>query len=794
MQTRKAYLLDADYIIRNNKTYVRLLLKGKKTVRLYFEYEPYFYADCDESRKKDIEKIRARHKDGGIARVSRTEPCEKLVSGRKKMLLKVFCHTPADVPVIKEAMPFPCHEYNIPFAKRFIMDFQLTPFGLLRYVREGRIIKNIVSCELQNMPSLSSLALDIETYNPMGAPRENKDPIIMISYATGDSKGVLTYKENHKSYLETHKSENKMIERLSDIVKAKDPDILFGYNSGNFDLPYLQARADVLDAHFSVGRTEKKLRKLKKGMVTGMRVDGRIHVDVYPAARFFGFIGLIKAQQFTLEQVYNEVMGKKKLMVRRRDIWQIWDNNQLDELAEYSLMDAEATYELGMHFLPLQMELAGLAKIPLFEAVLSTSGQMVESILMYNATRRNEVIPARPSAALVSERLESPIEGAYVKMPEPGIYENIAVLDFRGLYPSIIVSYNIDPVSFALARNADEKDCFVSPTGARFVKSPCGLIPTVVDWLIDYRVKIKNNLKSGGRSSEKYRELSARSLAVKICTNTVYGYLGFARSRWYLREAAESTTAWGRKHILDAMGKAERAGFRVLYMDTDSLFLIYTSKEDVLRLMEDINRSLPEKMELELEGFYPRGVFVSKKAKEQKGAKKKYALLGEDGRIKIRGFELVRRDWSEIAKTTQLQVLETILREGSKEKAVAIVRKAIERLRSGDVEMNELAIETQLNKDPGSYEVTSPELSAAAKAVQQGIPVQKGSVISYVITRTGKSISEKAQLAEFATDYDADYYINNQVLPAVMKLLKELGYDEYDLKVGGKQRGLGEFI
>ena len=234
-------------------------------------------------------------------------------------------------------------------------------------------------------------------------------------------------------------------------------------------------------------------------------------------------------------------------------------------------------------------------------------------------------------------------------------------------------------------------------------------------------------------------------------------------------------------------------GFQVLYSDTDSIFLIYKSKKDVLEFLEEINTKLPEKMELELEGFYPRGVFVSKKA-EEKGAKKKYALIGEDGRFKIRGFELVRRDWSEIAKTTQLHVLEAILKEGSKQKAVEIVRKTIERIKTGNVEMSELAIETQLNKDTESYEIKSPELSAAAKAIKRGVPIQKGSVISFIITKKGNSISEKAELAEFARDYDADYYINHQILPAVMKILKELGYDEYDLKVGGRQRGLGDFI
>jgi DNA polymerase I len=308
-------------------------------------------------------------------------------------------------------------------------------------------------------------------------------------------------------------------------------------------------------------------------------------------------------------------------------------------------------------------------------------------------------------------------------------------------------------------------------------------------------VKIKRHLKTLDKDSDEYKILHARSTAIKVVSNSFYGYLAYARSRWYSRECGESVTAYGRKHIMETIGRAEKAGFRVLYGDTDSVMMLYKDRDDVLKFVKEINASLPEKMELELEGFYPRGVFVSKKGAEERGAKKKYALLGDDGRIKIRGFELVRRDWSQIAKKTQLAVLEAILKDGSKEKAVKIVRDTVERVNSGKVPMEELTIVTQLKKDPrGGYEVNSPELSAAQKGISRGIAMDTGSVVSYVITKKGKTISEKAELAEFAKDYDADYYINNQILPSVMKILKELGYDEYSMKVGGKQKTLDLFI
>ncbi|HOX23895.1 MAG TPA: DNA polymerase domain-containing protein, partial [Elusimicrobiales bacterium] len=235
--------------------------------------------------------------------------------------------------------------------------------------------------------------------------------------------------------------------------------------------------------------------------------------------------------------------------------------------------------------------------------------------------------------------------------------------------------------------------------------------------------------------------------------------------------------------------------FQVLYADTDSLFLILgeKKKEDALAFLEEINKNLPEKMELELENFYSRGVFVSKKQGET-GAKKKYAMLAEDGSIKIRGFELVRRDWSKVAKDAQYGVLEAILREGSKEKAVAIVKDTVERLKGGKVPLEDLTIYTQLTKRPEDYDIVSPELSAAKRAIARGVPLEKGSMVAYVITKRGASISEKAEVAEYAKDYDADYYINNQVLPAVMKILKELGYSEDDLKNKGKQQSISSFF
>jgi len=432
------------------------------------------------------------------------------------------------------------------------------------------------------------------------------------------------------------------------------------------------------------------------------------------------------------------------------------------------------------------VEMAKVSRTTLGEASISTTSQLVEFMEMGYARERKQMIPNRPNDAEVSQRLANPYEGAYVKTPEAGIYDRIVVFDFRGMYPSIIIAHNIDPSTIC----TNCSDYFESPNGVKFRKDLIGLVPLSLKILIDERAEAKKEYKKNPES----KALGARSTALKIVANAFYGYLGYPRSRWYSRECASSITAYARLFITQTIEQSEKFGFKVLYSDTDSVMLQMGSKtkEDVTMFLKQVNASLPPGMELELEDFYTRGVFVGKRGAEA-GAKKKYAMLSESGKIKIKGFELVRRDWAKIARDTQLAVLEAILKEGSKEKAVKEVKDAIARLRSGEVPLKELAIHTQLRKGIGGYDIKSPELGAAKKANHQGVKRREeseGAAIGYVITKHGNTISEKAEIEETAQDYDADYYINHQLIPATLKILKELGINEEELKGGGAQQRL----
>lgn len=776
----RALLVDVDYVTHGEKAVIRLILKGKRFFRLYDpSFLPYFYVDTTQP----IDRSEFGESIVEVRQIS------KMLSGKEKILSQVFCRHPREVPLLSAALGKygSVYENRIVFGRRYLIDKRLRPMNYVEIERNGKRIVEIKDAgEGKGDVELKVMSFDIETYNPIGTPRMEKDPILIVSYADAKGGGALTWKSDKGA--EVLPDEKSVIKRFGEIVRERDVELFAGYNSAAFDVPYLKERAKVLGIGLSWGRDKSEPRVDKHGMVSTAEIEGRIHFDLFYTVRLLRAAGALKTQRFTLEEVYEEMMGKTKEDVDAMSIWKMWDSGDIRELISYAKSDAVATYELFMKLFPMQVELSRLTQLPLQEVSGATSGQLVEATLMSAAHASGRIIPNKPAEEETSEREDNPIEGAYVKMPQPGVYENIAVFDFRGLYPSIIVSHNVDPETFKCG-HVECKEGNVSPMGHHFCTKTKGLIPATIEGLIERRKNLKKELK--GVAENERALINARVSALKIVSNSFYGYLGYARSRWYSREAAESITAWGRYYIKDVARRAEEEGFEVLYSDTDSIFLLIKDKSEneALSFVEKVNKSLPETMELELEDFYTRGVFVAKKSKGEKGAKKKYALINRDGKIKIRGFELVRRDWSRIARETQRAVLETILKEGSKEKAVAIVKDTVARLREGRVAKEDLIIYTQLRQK--NYEVASPELAAAQKARKRGMKMPVGTIVGYIVTKSGKTISEKAELAEFAQDYDPDYYVDNQILPSVLRILGELGYSEEDIKYTGKQSSLG---
>ncbi len=801
-------ILDVDYLNRSEESVLRLTIKGRdgKSYEVFdCEFKPYFFLVPSTDLDKEFVEGVSTSDNGKTIKPIKILKVERSVLGKKVNAYQVFVSNTAHVPKLSTVMSQygTCYEYDIPFAKRYSVDKDVVP---LTYY-EIRVIEKDGTLALESfgkvvddsIVDMNIVCFDIEVYNSLGGmPRANKDPIIMISYLYNKGRdmrqGVITFKKIDLPFVEVVKDEKAVITSFMEKVNELNADVVVGYNSANFDIRYLLDRARALKIDFNLNRFEGDTKIESHGLVDKVKIAGRVHVDMYTVVKFISIVGasenILRLNSKTLKNVYEAISKEKKFAVEKSNIFRLWEggDEDLKTLATYNLADSDALWVVYEKFIPIMIEMSRLTYDVLGDVCVSTTGQLVEFMLMHQSVKFNEIIPNKPTDIGMKDRIANPIEGAYVKTPEPGIYSNLVIFDFRGLYPSIIISYNIDPSSIC----DDCKEYYESPGGTHFDKNRKSIIPLILKQMIKQRAEVKKAYKKDPDNVF----LGSRSSALKIVSNSVYGYLGYARSRWYSRACAGSVTAYGRQYIKESIDTAEKFGLKPIYGDTDSIVALMEgkSKDDVLKFLKDFNSKLPKDMELELEDFFKRGVFVGRKVEGgTAGAKKKYALISESGRIKIRGFELVRRDWSKIARDTQRKVLETILNEGDAQKAVDIVRDAVRSLKEGKVPLSELAISTQLRKSIEGYDLKSPELGAARKAVREGKKTKEdleGTVLSFVITKHGSSISDKAVLEEFATDYDADYYINNQVLPATMRILKELNFSEEELKGLGTQKKL----
>ncbi|HZX19961.1 MAG TPA: DNA-directed DNA polymerase [archaeon] len=789
-------LLDSQYKVNESgEASIQLYVSGEKEIRVFedTQFRPYFYIIANDSANTIKELEKADFGEG--IKVLKVEKAEK--EGIRNAL-KVFFKNPQDLVKARETIGnisgvIEKREYDIPFANRYLIDNKLTPMQGVEIEEENGAIKKVLTKKIEH--EIRSMAIDLETYSPGRFSDPNKDPILMAVLSTKHWSKVYTYKKSTLKNTVIVKDEKELVEKIIEEMKNFQPDLLVTYNGDSFDLPYIKTRCEKLKINFNIGFGG--IRIVKRGLYNSASMKGTQHLDAFQLVKFMARIGAVSLLKFDLENVSEKLFDKPKEKVKAEDINKLWDAGTIDRVIEYNREDGDVTLRLAEEFLPLQLQLASMLRQTIFDTSRASSSQMVEQLLIIKSFEKNFLAPNKPSEGETKQRTLQTYEGGFVKEPLPGLHENIAVLDFRSLHPTIMISHNISPETL----KCDHAECKVgknlSPDKDWFCEKKKGFLAGILEEILANRIEIKEKMKSLEKKSHEYKSLNARQHALKILLNSHYGYLGYARARWYSRESARAVTAWSRHYIRDTMRKAEEKGYTALYSDTDSCFLLMPKdqgEKEAKEFAKSVNEDLPGAMELEFEGLFKRGIFVTKK--EGGAAKKRYALIDFQNNLKIVGFEYVRRDWSWVAKNTQREVIQNVLEEGKPEKAIIFVRKVINEVKSGKVPKKDLVIMTQLKRKPENYDSIGPHVAAAKKAIERGKDIDVGSVLGFIVTKNGKSISDRAELEEYVAEgnYDADYYITHQIIPAVIKIMRELGYSEEDLMHGGKQSSLSSFV
>jgi DNA polymerase I/DNA polymerase-2 len=788
-----------------SQSVIRLFCKAdEKTVTcLDYDFEPYFFVlpvrGKEDDVKRKIEQIRE-------PKIKRIETEERIIKGEKRKFVKVFCFLSTDMSKVRDIVKQwegerenqgiveEEYEYSLSFYKQYLLAKQINGMGCIEVegeeakkdYRSDKVlkIKKIKPLESKEMPKLKALAFDIECVEEGG-----KQKIIMLSMKSKNFEKVLTYQEDehYGKYVEVVKDEKELLERFVEIVSKEDPDVLLGYNSDVFDMQVIQQRADELKVKLTLSRDSSELKFARRARISAAKLKGLVHIDL------FEFINNILSPQMqtevmTLDAVSAELLGDNKIEIEYEEIIEDWRKGKdLAKLAEYCLKDSELTLRLGEFILPQIYELSRLSGQLLFDASRMTYSQLVEWYLSKKAYEMNNIIPNQPKWEEIQQRREvSPYEGAFVKEPIAGLHDSIAVMDFRSLYPSIIATFNISPETF----NCEDckKDGYEVPeTKYWFCKRKKGFVSTVIKELIEKRVYIKEKMKNLKKDSEEWKRLDREQFATKTVANATYGYFGFAGSKWYCRQCAQSSAAFGRFYIKKVIDEATKEGFTVIYADTDSMFVkTKGNTEKKTRIFLDkMNKSLPGIIELDLQGLYKRGIFIPRGVGPGT-AKKRYALIDEKGVLTIRGLEKVRRDWSNVAKSTQEHVLKLILDKKDVERAVRFTQDVIKKLKQGKIPLKDLTLYEQLTKPLSEYKVIGPHVVAARKIKERGRSIGEGMIIMFVITKGKGSISERAEPIEDVDikKIDEDYYIHHQIVPAALRVLTVLNVSEEQL-LGG---------
>ncbi len=610
------------------------------------------------------------------------------------------------------------------------------------------------------------------------------------------------------NYIQWQVDERQLLLQFIDEVNLFDADIFIGWNVINFDFSLLQKRCDLYGIKFAIGRDGSKpywRTNANNSDQHFIEIAGRVVLDG---------IDLLKAAtynftSFSLDNVAHSLVGRgKKVVDVENRMQEIVDNFNHDKpaLAAYNLEDCRLVWLIFektqlLAFAQLRSQLTGLA-------IDRVGGSVAAFTNLYLPKLHRSGYIAPNMGDGVSD-LVSP--GGYVMDSIPGLYDNVLVLDFKSLYPSLIRTFKIDPMGLieGLAQVAvhnsveggvgqqdeDIRDLVISGFDGAYFSRTKHFLPDIIESLWSERDKAKE------------QKNAALSQAIKIIMNSFYGVLGSTGCRFFDPRLSGSITKRSHEILKKTSVWIEKLGHQVIYGDTDSIFVSIgadKSKQQASELGIELQNFINEKwqftlqqdfkitsqLDIEYETHFTK--FLMPKIRglnhinDQKaiGTKKRYAGLS-NGVIIFKGLETVRSDWTELSKEFQQELYRLVFND---EPVEVYIKKVVDELKQGQHD-DKLIYKKKIRRRLTDYVNTPPHIKAAlianAKLKAQGLQdkYKHRSTIRYVITLDG------VQPLEFRNSkLDYDFYVEKQLKPIADDILPFIGKDFESIT--GDQMGL----
>ncbi len=835
-------LLDADYMLIDNQPLIRLFGKTKddKTIAVFVKkYFPYFYVLPKRNSKEDLVDFLKANFSSLISNIKEVEKFLPIGFQTEKVkILKITLKDPSQVPTIRDSIQSnkfvqEIFEADILFKYRFMSDHGISSMKWYKVVGENsktttvKTNKTVFGNSITELaddtyPNFRYLSVDIEVIpSREGLPDAKRDPIaiISLSFHPGFEKRktlilVAKLTKRHDDDVLIFKNETEMLEEFVRIIDRFDPDIITGYNVNGFDLPYILTRLEECKVSRIIGRCNQKLAMTKKiGAKYKNSITGRVVVDVYELIKESVGKGLLRLKRYGLGDVSSELINEGKVDIAHGEIAKYWNGSQEEnkKLIDYARQDSQLVLKLLLEKAMLDkfVELSKVSGLLLQDVLDGGEATRVENLLLREFNKEGYVIPNKPADEKIykslDEREAKGLKGALVLEPKIGLFTNpVVYLDFKAMYPSIFIAYNICPTTLLLEKQKIET--IKTPYGTEFVSKnvKVGVFPRLVQYLIDERDVVKEQMKTAKDETER-KILDAKQYALKTMANAFYGYTGYIRAKLYILDVANAITSCGRFLIQKTREIVERDKiFEVIYGDTDSI-MVKTNVKDIgnafqtgSELEKRINEELVGIVQMKIESIFKTLLILSKKRYAGLSVERVNGSYNE--KIIMKGIETIRRDWCDLTSETLYSVLNIILKEQDPKKAYNYVRETLSNLETNKIPVEKLVITKSVSKPLREYKGIQPHvelLKKLKKRYPSGAP-GVGDRIGFVIVQGLQLMSDRAEDPEYIKQknlkIDSRYYIESQLLPPLERVFEAMGITKSELIGLGRQMLLTDAI
>jgi len=653
-------------------------------------FSPRFYAQGPRDRLRALWAFHIQNRAPVELRLTeRTD----LFLDRQVEVLEVRVKIPGQLPqLFKQASRvFPDLTYfdaDIPLPQRYVLDRELFPLAYCAVDEAQGRIQHIEALDTPwdvdyELPPLSIMTLR------MSGDLEDPSRSIADELDRGSPADLLVEVDEQRFRFPRHRG-RELVLGMRHLLERFDPDVLISAYGDSYILPRLIRLASRYGIRLPLNRDPKQAVQHKRSH--SYFSYGRI---------------LFRNEQHTL-------FGR----------WHVDRQNAF--LSNYYGLD-------GI------MEIARVSGLPVQTVARVSTGTGISAMQVATAQRRGVLVPwqkRQPESLKTGLDLFAADKGGLVYTPIAGLYEDVAELDFTAMYPSIMVHYNISPETVE-ARCCEGEA--VPELGTSICNHRVGLVPETLAPLLEKRSRYKTMIRELPAGDPQRERFERRYSAHKWLLVTCFGYLGYKNARFGRIEAHEAVNAYGREVLLQAKELVEEAGFRVLHLYVDGLWIQKEGADQAEydRLLHGIR--VQTGLRVGLEGVYSWLAFLPSRTEPRVAVANRYFGAYQDGSVKLRGIEARRHDTPPFIKDTQLEMLALLSQaqgiEGFRAAVPRVVAYAQERLRAlraGEIASRELVVTHRLSRQPEEYRVLTSAARVARQLTEAGVELSPGEMLRFV--------------------------------------------------------------